>query len=93
MKYLALILALILSSRLGAQTAFEEDFEKLSTGLDLTTEGYLLSQDGSYAGTVTAVVAESNYNKFARMVAVPKGAAKMQILLTIDVDAGKTYSY
>ena len=90
--YCILILA-FLGFQGYAQVAFEEDFEDLATGLDLTTEGYVLSQGESYTGTVTALVTEGDGNRFARMVASPNGAAKMQIAKTVDVEPGKVYAY
>lgn len=93
MKYYAIILALTLTTAVGGQIAFEEDFENFATGLDLTTEGYQLSQNPSYAGTVTAIVAESDSNKFCRMKATPSGGARMQIVKTIDVEPGIIYNY
>ena len=93
MKNLILLLILLSSIQLEAQIIFEENFDTLSVGLDLTSEGYQLSQGSDYFGTVTAVVAESNENKFAQMVASPNGGAKMQIVKTIDVEPNTIYKY
>ncbi len=88
-----LIIAVLLTGNAFGQIAFEEDFDSLSTGLDLTTKGYQLSQGANYTGAVTAVVAESDSNKFARMAAFPNGAANMQILKTIPAEPGNIYTY
>lgn len=93
MKYLILLLAIIACTPLRAQIAFEENFDSLSTGLDLSTLVYQLSQGSDYVGTVALRVAENDSAKFARMEATPNGAAKMQWVLTIDVEPGKTYTY
>lgn len=92
-KYTPIFLAVLLSTQLTGQTVFEEDFENKVTGLDLTTEGYQLSLGSSYEGSLTAVVAENDSNKFARMVASPNGAAKMQMVLSIELEPGKIYTY
>jgi hypothetical protein len=64
MKLLTLFLAIAATSQLSGQTVFEEDFESFPTGLDLSAEGYQLSQSTNYTGTVTAVVAASETNKY-----------------------------
>ncbi|TNJ43147.1 right-handed parallel beta-helix repeat-containing protein [Tamlana fucoidanivorans] len=93
-KIFSLIIVFIsISSVTQAQTAFEEDFETKANGLDLTTEGYQLSKDVNYSGNITATVTENSGNKFARMLASTNGGAKMQIAKTIDVVAGKTYTF
>lgn len=93
MKAIFFLSILLISTSLSAQTVFTEDFEDKATGLDLTTESYVLSHKDTYTGNVTAVVAESGGNKFARMVADVNTGADMQIAKTIDVEAGKTYVY
>lgn len=93
MKYPGIFLVLMLGFRLYGQPAFEEDFEDLNPGLDLSTEGYVLSQHPDYTGSVFATVTLSENNKFCRMVAAPNGAAGMQIEKSIDVEPGKIYSY
>ncbi|WP_066632004.1 T9SS type A sorting domain-containing protein [Labilibacter marinus] len=93
MKVIYFLSILLLTTTLSAQTVFEEDFEDKITGLDLTTEAYVLSHKDSYTGTVTAVVTENTGNKFARMVADVNAGADMQMAKTISVEAGKTYLY
>lgn len=92
-KYKALIIFSFLALQVTGQVAFEEDFENIATGVDLTDEGYYISHSLSYGVNVSAAVAEDSINKFARMVASPSGAAKMQILKTIDVEPGKLYAF
>lgn len=93
MRNLWVLVWLFTASQAGGQIIFEEDFQSFSAGLDLTSEGFALSQHPNYTGTVTALVTESDTNKFARMAASPNGAAGMQIVKTIDVQAWNIYSY
>ncbi|WP_068473157.1 T9SS type A sorting domain-containing protein [Saccharicrinis aurantiacus] len=93
MKVIYLLCILFLTNTLCAQTVFEENFEDKVTGLDLSTEAYVLSHKDSYTGTVAATVSEDAGNKFARMVADVNAGADMQIAKTIDVEAGKSYLF
>ncbi|MGC6430611.1 MAG: T9SS type A sorting domain-containing protein [Jejuia sp.] len=93
MKRIITTLLIVVSLSISGQTAFEENFESLANGLDLTTESYVLSKKSSYSGTITAVVNESAGNKFARMVGTPNGSAGMQITKSITVEAGKSYTF
>lgn len=90
---LLFFLILFLSFYSRAQTAFEENFENKTNGFNLTTDGYVLSQNTSYTGTVTAIVNESGGNKYARMNADVNASAGMQITKSITVEAGKTYTF
>ena len=87
------ILLIVSSFSIKAQTVFLENFENKTNGLDITTEGYVLSQSESYTGTVTAIVSEQNGNKFARMEAVTNAAAGMQITKSIAVNGGQLYNF
>ncbi len=93
MKITITSLCLLLSLIMTGQAAFEENFESKTTGLNLTTDGYVLSQSSTYTGTVTATVNEASGNKFGRMIGNPGGAARMQIAKTITVTEGKSYSF
>ena len=90
---LLFFLILFLSFYSRAQTAFEENFENKTNGFNLTTDGYVLSQNTTYTGTVTAIVNESGGNKYARMNADVNASAGMQITKSITVEAGKTYTF
>ncbi|WP_344788609.1 T9SS type A sorting domain-containing protein [Postechiella marina] len=92
MKVLFFVI-LLFSMYSNSQTVFEENFESKNNAFNLETDGYVLSKADNYTGTVTAVVRENNGNKYARMVASPNGGAKMQIVKTITVEAGKNYVY
>lgn len=93
MKNIIIFLALAFAAQLSGQPVFEEDFEDKDPGFDLTGDGFMLSQHPDYAGNVTALVAESEGNKYCRMVASPNGAAGMEIEKIINVEPGKIYSY
>ena len=86
------IFIFIVSTTVG-QTAFEENFEAKTNGFDLTTDGYVLSKNSSYTGTVTAIVNESGGNKYARMNADVNASAGMQITKSITVESQKAYTF
>ena len=91
---LLFFLILFLSSFLSrSQTAFEENFENKTNGFNLTSDGYVLTKNSNYTGTVTAVVNENGGNKYARMNADVNASAGMQITKSITVEAGKTYIF
>ena len=93
MKYLTLFITFLWSFVLNAQVAFDENFDAKIIGTNLTDDGYTLTKGSTYTGNVTAVVTESNGNKFARMVADVNASANMQIAKVITVEPGKTYTY
>ncbi|WP_430933844.1 T9SS type A sorting domain-containing protein [Saccharicrinis sp. 156] len=93
MKKVLFATLFFLATYLSAQTVFQEDFENLSIGTDLSTQGYVLTKGDAYTGNVTSVVTESNGNKFVHMVADVNAGAKMQMAKTINVESGKTYLY
>ncbi|WP_297086676.1 T9SS type A sorting domain-containing protein [uncultured Draconibacterium sp.] len=93
MRELFLSITILFSLQLSAQTIFEENFDSLATGTDLTTLGYELSQKPTYDGTVTVTVFDDSGNKVARMLASPSGSAGMQIEKTIDVEAQVIYTF
>ena len=91
---LLFFLILFISSFLSrSQTAFEENFENKTNGFNLTSDGYVLTKNSYYTGTVTAVVNENGGNKYARMNADVNASAGMQITKSITVEAGKTYIF
>ena len=94
MKMSLILLSILLSVGMAiAQNVFLENFETFSVGVDLANEGYVLSKGSNYDGVVTAVVAESGGNKFARLKANVNAGANMQIAKTIDVEPGKIYTF
>lgn len=93
MKKLYVLFAFVICFSVNAQVAFEENFETKTTGLNLTTDGYQLSQSSGYTGIVTATVKESGGNKWAQMVANVNASAGMQIMKTINVVAGRSYTF